>query len=64
LETIYFDIPYMKDYADFSVDTDKFPNLAQFSTDLKTKNQKLVVIVDAAISADDTSNKYYKMGND
>ena len=25
---------------------------------------KLVVIVDAAISADDTNDKYYKMGND
>ena len=63
LEVVYFDIPYMDNYADFSVNKADFPNLADFTAQLKQNNQKLVVIVDAAISADDTTNKYYMMGN-
>ncbi len=27
LETVYLDIPYLKNYADFSVDTTAFPDL-------------------------------------
>lgn len=63
LEVVYFDIPYMDNYADFSVNKTAFPNLADFTTQLKANNQRLVVIVDAAISADDTSNQYYVLGN-
>lgn len=63
LDVIYFDIPYMDKYADFSVDTKQFPDLKTFTENLKTNNQKLVVIIDAAISAEDTENKYYKQGN-
>jgi predicted AAA+ superfamily ATPase len=38
------------------VDKVAFPDLPTFSEKLKEKNQKLVVIIDAAISVDDTSN--------
>lgn len=31
LETIYLDIPYMDKYADFTVDTKAFPDLAGLS---------------------------------
>ena len=30
LEAIWLDIPYLKDYADFSVDTDAFPDLNNY----------------------------------
>ena len=63
LEVVYFDIPYMDNYADFTVDQVNFKGLPEFTAQLKQNNQKLVVIVDAAISAEDTTNKYYVMGN-
>lgn len=64
LETVYFDIPYMNKYSDFSVDTEAFKNITGFVETLHNNGQKLVVIIDAAISADDTDNKYYKLGNE
>ncbi len=39
LDTIYLDIPYMKNYEDFTVDTDKFPNLTSLSESLHKNNQ-------------------------
>jgi len=63
LETVYLDIPYMDHYADFSVDTDAFPDLPGLADTLHANGQRLVVIVDAALSAEDTTNKYYKMAN-
>ncbi len=65
LETIYLDIPYMKDYADFTVDHKAFPKLKEFSDKIHSNGQKLVVIIDAAIYAEDVSsnNKYYTLGN-
>ena len=65
LETVYLDIPYMKNYADFTVDNSTFPRLKELATKLHSNNQKLVVIIDAAIYAEDVSenNKYYSIGN-
>lgn len=62
LDTIYLDIPYMKNYEDFTVDTDKFPNLTSLSESLHKNNQQIIVIIDAAVSADNTSSPYYQMG--
>uniref|UniRef100_S4RUH9 Glycoside hydrolase family 31 TIM barrel domain-containing protein n=1 Tax=Petromyzon marinus TaxID=7757 RepID=S4RUH9_PETMA len=59
LETMYLDIPYMKSYKDFSVDTKAF-GLAKR---LHDANQKLVVILDAAISADDVNDDVYQKGS-
>lgn len=59
LDVMWLDIPYMKNYADFSVDTTAFPDLKGLANNLHTNNQKLVVILDAGLSADDTNNKYY-----
>jgi alpha-glucosidase len=53
LETVYLDIPYMNKYSDFSVDKEAFPDLPGLITALKQKNQKIVPIIDGALSAVD-----------
>ena len=53
LDTVYLDIPYMQDYADFTVNTVDFPDLKGLADSLHANNQRLVVIIDAALSADD-----------
>jgi len=60
LEVMWLDIPYMDNYADFSVDTKAFPDLAGLKTQLADKGQRLVVILDGGLSADDTANEYYQ----
>ena len=61
LEHVWLDVPYMKKYQDFTVDTDAFPNLSIYTDYLHSKRMKLVVILDPALSADDPNSKYYKM---
>jgi len=51
-------------YADFSVDKKAFPDLKKFAGALHDNYQKLVVILDAGISADDKENKYYQLANE
>lgn len=63
LDVAYFDIPYMDNYADFTVDTKTFPDVKGFADRLHKNNQKLIVILDAALSAEDPENKYYKQGD-
>jgi alpha-glucosidase (family GH31 glycosyl hydrolase) len=63
LDVVYFDIPYLDNYADFTIDTKNFPDVKTFANNLHAKNQRLVVIIDAALSAEDTSSKYYTQGN-
>jgi alpha-glucosidase (family GH31 glycosyl hydrolase) len=38
LEGVFFDIPYLSDGADFSVNSKTFPNLKQWSQNLKKNN--------------------------
>jgi alpha-glucosidase len=61
LDTVYIDIPYMNGYADFTINTTAFHDLQGLADRLHKANQKLVLIVDAAISAEDISDKnlYY-----
>jgi alpha-glucosidase len=63
LDVMYLDIPYMDNFVDFTVNTTAFPNLTVYTDSLHNNNQHLVVIIDAGISADNTSNPYYTMGN-
>lgn len=62
LETVYLDIPYMNKFADFSVDTENFPSLGNFTRELHGNDQRIVPIIDAALSAEDLENAYYKNG--
>lgn len=63
---MYLDIPYMDNYADFTVDKKAFPRIQELAQRLHDNGQRLVVIIDAALSADDISekNKYYHLGNE
>ncbi len=38
LDTLYFDIPYMDQYKDFSVDNIKFPDVKTFADNLHKNN--------------------------
>lgn len=49
LSAICMDIDYMKDYEDFTVDGNKFPDLKQLASDLKKDGIHLVPIIDAGV---------------
>lgn len=53
----------MSNYVDFTVDTNAFKNLSGLAKSLHENKQQIIPIIDAAISAEDTSNPYYAMGN-
>ena len=38
LDVMWLDIPYMKDYADFSVDTKAFPNIKGLADNLHSND--------------------------
>jgi len=38
LDVVYFDIPYMDKYADFTVDKVTFPNASDFAKELHDNN--------------------------
>ncbi len=53
----------MDKYTDFTVDKEAFPDISGLADGLHDNDQRLVLIIDAALSAEDTENKYYEMGN-
>jgi alpha-glucosidase len=55
-EGLFFDIPYMDKFADFSVDETTFPNLTTWTEDLHKLNKKLTLIIDAGLSAESIEN--------
>ena len=52
LDMICMDIEYMQDYADFTVNKERFPDLAKLSADLKAQGIRLVPIIDAGVCID------------
>jgi alpha-glucosidase (family GH31 glycosyl hydrolase) len=63
LDVVWADIDYMKDYADFTVDNDRFGGLKEFVQDLHKREMRWVPIVDAGIKkAND--DKYYVLGEE
>jgi len=59
LEGVWLDIPYMENFADFSVNATAFPNLDSYTKELQKQGKRMIVIVDAGLSADDETNKYF-----
>ena len=52
LDMICMDTDYMQDYADFTVNKERFPALAKLSADLKAQGIRLVPIIDAGVRID------------
>ena len=52
LDMICMDIDYMQDFADFTVNQSRFPDLKTLSDDLKAEGIRLVPIIDAGIRID------------
>ena len=52
LDMICMDIDYMQDYADFTVNKERFSDLAKLSADLKAQGTRLVPIIDAGVRID------------
>ena len=53
LDMIYLDIDYMKDYKDFTVNQETFPNFAAFVQEMKEQGVRLVPIIDAGVKIED-----------
>lgn len=49
LDAVYLDIDYMERYKDFTVNTDTFSQLDEFSEELKSQGVRLVPIIDAGV---------------
>jgi alpha-glucosidase (family GH31 glycosyl hydrolase) len=55
----------MDNFADFSVNDTTFPKLAEYTKNIQEQNkQKMIVIVDGGLSADDETNKYFRQAKD
>ena len=52
LDMICMDIDYMQNYADFTVNKERFSDLAKLSADLKAQGIRLVPIIDAGVRID------------
>ena len=52
LDMICMDIEFMQDYADFTVNKERFPDLTKLSADLKAQGIRLVPIIDAGVRVD------------
>lgn len=61
LDTVWGDIDYMKDYADFTVDDSRYGGLGDFVKELHQKKMHWVPIIDAGLKYD-PNDKYFKKG--
>ena len=58
LDAVYLDIDYMEAYKDFTVSEERFPNLKQFSEEMKCQGIHLVPIIDAGVKIEDGYDIY------
>lgn len=57
-DTQWNDIDYMRDYLDFTVDDQRYAELAELVDELHENRQRYVMIVDPGISSDQPSGSY------
>jgi len=53
LEGVWLDIDYMDGHADFSVNKTAFPSIKNLTQWIQSKNMRMILIVDAGLSAED-----------
>jgi alpha-glucosidase len=58
LSVVHLDIDYMDGYRVFTVDTERFPDLAALSGDLARQGTRVVTILDPAVKADPRYDVY------
>ena len=58
IDAIYLDIDYMKDYKDFTVDKEAFPDFPDFVKRMKDKHIHLVPIIDAGVKIEEGYTTY------
>lgn len=58
LDMVYMDIDYMRDFEDFTIDEEKFPDFKNFVKEMKKRGIRLVPIVDAAVKVKDDYEAY------
>ena len=58
IDMLYMDIDYMKDYKDFTINNDNFPDFEGFVKDMKSKNIHLIPIIDAGGKIEDGYDVY------
>ncbi len=58
LDSIYLDIDYMERYKDFTVDTERFPDLEKLTSDMKADGIHLVPIIDAGVKIEEGYDVY------
>lgn len=55
----YFDIDYMSNFKDFTIDQERFQKLPQFVDELHNTGRKVVIILDPAIASNKTLESNY-----
>ncbi|MDE7478283.1 MAG: alpha-glucosidase [Lachnospiraceae bacterium] len=58
IDMIYLDIDYMKDYKDFTVNPERFPDFPQYVQKMKAENIHLIPIIDAGVKIEDGYDIY------
>lgn len=58
LDSVYMDIDYMERYKDFTVNEEAFPNLKEFSEEMKNQGIHLVPIIDAGVKIEEGYDLY------
>lgn len=53
LDAVYMDIDYMERFKDFTVDGEKFPDFAEFVSEMKAQGVHLVPIIDAGVKIEE-----------
>ena len=58
IDSIYLDIDYMERYKDFTVDSERFPDLEKLVSDMKEQGIRLVPIIDAGVKIEEGYDVY------
>lgn len=58
LDMIYLDIDYMKDFKDFTINEERFPNFSQFVSKMKKEEIHLIPIIDAGVKIEKDYDVY------